>query len=204
MFAIAFEGAIREALVGNREFAGQQAREALARSDSKDNKGLAAIALALAGEAAGATRLAGELARQSPEDTIARIDDAVIRAAVLLSRGSPANARAAIQVLAPAAPYDLSGLPPVPSVYMRGLACLAAHDGPAAAVQFQKVLDHAGVTRNFVAGPLAHLGLGRAYAIMGDNAKARAAYQNFLAIWKDADPDVPVLKEAKSELASLR
>ena len=81
---------------------------------------------------------------------------------------------------------------------------LAARQGAAAAGQFQKVLDHPGVTRNFVAGTMAHLGLARAYALAGDTEKARTAYQSFLAAWKDADPDLPALRQAKAESATLR
>ncbi len=88
--------------------------------------------------------------------------------------------------------------------YIRGLAYLAAHNGTAAAAQFQRILDHPGITINFPTGVLAHLQLGRAYAMTGDGVKAKAAYQDFLNLWKDADPDVPVLKEAKSNYATMR
>jgi hypothetical protein len=81
---------------------------------------------------------------------------------------------------------------------------LLLHKGNEAAAEFQKVLDHPGVVLNFVVGPLAHLQLGRAYAIAGDEAKARAAYQDFFALWKDADPDIPILKQAKTEYAKFR
>jgi hypothetical protein len=79
-----------------------------------------------------------------------------------------------------------------------------AHNGTAAAAEFQKLLDHRGIVGNFVTGSLAHLQLGRAYAMAGDTAKAKAAYQDFLTLWKDADPDVPILKEAKAEFARLQ
>jgi len=84
-------------------------------------------------------------------------------------------------------------------VYIRGLAYLAQKNGPAAAAEFQKFLDHPGVVQNFLLASLAHLQLGRAYVISGDTAKAKAAYQDFLKLWKDADPDIPILKEAKAE-----
>ena len=88
-------------------------------------------------------------------------------------------------------------------VYIRGQAQLAAHNGAAAATEFQKFLDHRGVTLNFPLGALAHLGLARAYAMQGDTAKARAAYNDFFTLWKDADPEIPILIAAKSEYAKL-
>jgi hypothetical protein len=89
-------------------------------------------------------------------------------------------------------------------VYLRGQAYLAAQKGAEAAAEFQKILDHPGVVGNEPIGALAHLGLGRAYAMQGDMAKARTAYQDFLALWKDADPDISILKQAKAEYAKLR
>jgi tetratricopeptide (TPR) repeat protein len=86
---------------------------------------------------------------------------------------------------------------------VRGEAYLAAHQGADAAAQFQKILDHRGIVLNYPIGALAHLGLGRAYAVSGDITKAKAAYQDFLALWKDADPDIPILKQARMEYAKL-
>jgi eukaryotic-like serine/threonine-protein kinase len=86
-------------------------------------------------------------------------------------------------------------------VYLRGEAYLMLHDGNRAAAEFQKFIDHRGLVVNFPWGALARLGLARAYALQGDTAKTRAAYQDFLTLWKDADPDVPILKEAKAEYA---
>ena len=87
--------------------------------------------------------------------------------------------------------------------YIRGQALLLSHNGAAAVVEFQKILDHGGIVQNGVTGALAHLQIGRAYALAGDTAKAKGAYQDFLDIWKDADPDVPILKQAKAEYAKL-
>jgi hypothetical protein len=87
---------------------------------------------------------------------------------------------------------------------VRGEAYLAAHQGKEAAVEFQRILDHRGIVRNEPIGALAHLQLGRAYAMQGDTAKSRAAYQGFLTLWKDADPDIPILREAKAEYARLQ
>ena len=89
-------------------------------------------------------------------------------------------------------------------VYVRGEAYLAAHQGKEAAAEFQRILDHRGIVLNEPIGALAHLQLGRAYSLQGDTAKARAAYQDFLTLWKDADPDIPVFKEAKAEYAKLQ
>jgi len=87
---------------------------------------------------------------------------------------------------------------------MRGQAQLMAHNGAAAAAEFQKVLDHRGIVLNFVTAALARLQLARAYAMAGDSAKAKAAYQDFLNQWKDANPDIPILNEAKAEYAKLQ
>jgi hypothetical protein len=87
---------------------------------------------------------------------------------------------------------------------VRGQAYLLAHNSTAAAAEFQKLLDHRGIVANFLTGSLAHLQIGRAYAMTGDTAKAKAAYQDFFTLWKDADPDIPILKEAKAEYAKLQ
>jgi len=89
-------------------------------------------------------------------------------------------------------------------VYLRGQAYLLARQGPEAAAEFQKIIDHRGIVLNFPLGALAHLGLGRAYALQGDSTKARTAYQDFLTLWKYADPDIPILKQAKAEYAKLQ
>ena len=107
--------------------------------------------------------------------------------------------------LAPAALYELGfvGFPLCP-VYLRGEAYVAAHQGSAAAAEFQKIIDHLGVVQNWLIGPLAHLGLARAYALSGDAEKAKSAYQDFSGLWKDAYPDIPIFKEAKAEYAKLQ
>jgi Flp pilus assembly protein TadD len=197
------EEAMAEAVAGNREFAKRQARAALAvsKDKSKDIERLAGTALALVGDSSGAARLAADLSKRFPEDTQVAITRAMIQAAILLNQG---EAGKGIDALAAIAPYDLTGGDDTASsAYQRGQVLLAARQGAAAAVQFRKVLDHPGVTRNFVAGAMAHLGLGRAYALTGDREKARAAYQQFLAVWKDADPDAPALRQAKAEFARL-
>ena len=117
----------------------------------------------------------------------------------------------AIVVLQAAVPHELGTTPDfgllslsLYPVYVRGEAYLAAHSGSEAAVEFRKILDHRGIVGNAPIGALAHLGLARAYALQGDTAKAHAAYQDFLPLWKDADPDIPILKEAKAEYAKLQ
>jgi len=126
----------------------------------------------------------------------------MIRAVIALQAG---KGDAAIEALAPAAPYDLSSsaLTLYP-VYFRGQAYVAAHQGAPAATEFQKVLKYRTIEFGDPIGALAHLGLARAYVLQGDTAKAKTAYQDFLALWKDADPDIPILIAAKSEYAKLQ
>ena len=163
--------------------------------------------MGLAGDTAQATRLAADLAKRFPEDTIVQFNYLpTIHAATALQEGSASKA---IEALAPVASYEL-GNPGTAftfalyPVYLRGEAYLAEHQGSAAAAEFQKILNHPGVVANEPIGALAHLGLARAYAISGDTAKAQAAYQDFLGLWKDADPDIPVLVAAKAEYAKLQ
>ncbi|MGB8673879.1 MAG: protein kinase [Candidatus Acidiferrales bacterium] len=198
--------AVREALAGNLDFAKQQAQAALAESNSWEAQSLSAVALGLAGDSAQAERLAGDLNKRFPENTtVQSIYLPMVRAGVALHSG---DGKRAADALAISVPYELAETNPsftfaLYPVYLRGEAYLAAQQGAAAVNEFQKILEHAGVVGNEPIGALAHLGLGRAYALSGDAAKARAAYQDFFALWKDADPDVPILKEAKTEYAKL-
>jgi tetratricopeptide (TPR) repeat protein/predicted Ser/Thr protein kinase len=197
------EAAVREALVGNMSQAKQQAQAALALSTGRDVEAVSAIALGLAGGAPQAMPLAADLAKRFPEDTIVQFEHLpMIHAAAALQSGS---ANKALEALAPAAPYELgwTGFNLYP-VYLRGEAYLAAHQGSAAVAEFQKILDDACVVWNEPIGALAHLGLARAYVMQGDTAKSKAAYQDFLTLWKDADPDIPVLIAAKAEYAKLQ
>jgi len=202
--------ALREALAGNARQATQFALAALGSSNGKDVQAMAAIAVGLSGDAGRARRAADDLARRFPEDTLVRLEYLpMIRAAVSLGAGS-AGAATALQDLAPTTVYESGNtngsgtlnfyLYPV---YLRGIAYLAAGQGPAATIEFQKILDRPSVVSNEIIGALAHLGMARAYSLSGDQSKARTAYQDFLALWKDADPDIPILKQAKSEYASL-
>ena len=123
-----------------------------------------------------------------------------VRAAIALGRNRPNEA---IDILAASIPYDLGDAFLVPA-YLRGLAYLQAGDGRQAAGEFQKLLDHPGILESDIKGALAHLQLGRAQAMMGDKEAARKSYQDFLTLWKDADPDIPIYKQAKAEYAKLK
>lgn len=200
--------ALREALLGNAEKARQRAAAALALSSGRDVQFGAGLALALTQSATPAQRLTDDMAKRFPDNTVAQFNYLpTLRAQLALVRK---DASMAIEVLGAAAPYELGtpgdgGFTPVMyPVYVRGQAYLAAHRGREAAAEFQKILDHRGIVLNELIGALAHLGLGRAYALQGDATKARAAYQEFLTLWRDADPEIPVLQQAKAEFAKLR
>ena len=201
--------ALREALFGNAAEARQQATAAKRRSTGRDLDYGVALALAYAGEANRARALADDLGRRFPEDTTLQFNYLpTLRAKLALLRSNPQQA---VDILRVAAPYELGlsalsdyNWPNLYPVYVRGEAYLAAHKGSEAAAEFQKILDHRGIVLNEPIGALAHLGLGRAYVMQGDTGKSRAAYQDFLTLWKDADPSVPILKEAKAEYAKLQ
>ena len=198
--------ALREVESGNREQARAEARAALKLAPNRHVRAVAALALARASDTAGAEKLAAELDKAFPLDTLVqRYWLPTIRAAVALDRRNPNRA---IELLKAADTIELS----IPTnlviimcpVYLRGEAYLMLHDGNRAAAEFQKFIDHRGLVGNFPWGALARLGLARAYAMQGDTAKAKAAYQDFLTLWKDADPDIPILKQAKAEYAKLQ
>jgi serine/threonine protein kinase/tetratricopeptide (TPR) repeat protein len=199
------EAALREAEVGNKALAQQDVAAALATSHNRNVQLQAALALARTGNTSQARMMAGDLQKDTPANTILNCYWLpTIRAAADINQG---NASSAIQLLQTASPYELGSPPPLGNlypVYVRGQAFLRARQGSAAVVEFQKLLDHAGIVQNFLLGSLAHLGLARSYALGGDTAKSRIAYQDFFAVWKDADPDIPILKEAKAEYAKLQ
>jgi tetratricopeptide (TPR) repeat protein len=196
------EAALREALFGNPAETRERAADALGLSNSWRVQALAALALAFAGDAVRARTLADDLANRFPDHTIVQSYDVpTIRAQLALRHDGPSGA---IEILQAAVPYELSGEGALYPVYVRGEAFLAAHKGNEAAAEFQKILDHRGIVVNWPIGALAHLGLGRAYVLQRDTAKARTAYQDFLTLWKDADQDIPILKEAKAEYAKLQ
>jgi tetratricopeptide (TPR) repeat protein len=197
--------ALREAEFGNAAEAKKDVDAALALSPGRDVKLLSALALARAGEAPRATTLAEELEKAAPTHTILKIYFLpTIRAAIAIDKENPTQA---VVELEPTVPYDLGGPGPIASLYppyVRGLAYFAAHNGTAAALEFQKLYDHPGLVGNELNGSLSRLDMGRAYALSGNSSKAKAAYQEFFTLWKDADPDVPVLRQAKAEYAKLQ
>jgi serine/threonine protein kinase/tetratricopeptide (TPR) repeat protein len=207
------DAALREALFGNATEARERAAAALSLSDGRDGQYGAALALAVAGDVSRAQALAVDLSKRFPEDTVVQFNYVpTIHAQIALSHHESSKP---IEVLQAAAPYELgmegtggaaggAFAPALHPVYVRGEAYLAAHQGSEAAAEFQKILDHRGVVQNEPIGALAHLQIGRAYALQGDTAKARAAYNDFLLLWKDADPDIPILKQAKAEYAKLQ
>jgi len=166
--------------------------------------------LARAGDSARSERLAGDLEKRFPEDTSVRYSYLpVLRALFALNHGQPSKAIELLQATlrcelgTPGSSYNgnFGSLYPV---YVRGEAYLAAHQGAEAAAEFQKILDHRGILISDPAGALAHLQRARAFVMSGDAAKAKSAYQDFLTLWKDADQDIPVLKQAKAEYAKLQ
>jgi len=165
-----------------------------------------ALALALVGDSTSAGNLAEKLNESYPQKTlIQRYRLPTIRAAIALERKNPDQA---VELLRVTSPYELGAEPTMPlePIYLRGQAYLMVQNGNAAAVEFQKIVDHPGVvkTEEAVVGALASLGLARAYALEGNTMKSHAAYQDFLTLWKDADADIPILKEAKAEYARLQ
>ena len=198
--------ALREVEPGKREQARASAKAALKLAPNRDVWAMAALALARAGDTAGAEKLATELDKAFPLDTLVqRYWLPTIRAAVALDRRDPNRA---VELLKVASPIELGFLGHqtifLCPAYLRGQAYLILHDGNRAAVEFQKFIDHRGLVGNFPWGALARLGLARAYAVQGNTAKARAAYQDFLTLWKDADSEIPILKEARAEYVKLQ
>jgi tetratricopeptide (TPR) repeat protein len=202
------EAALREALFGNGPEARRRVAASLSLSAGRDVQYGAALALALVGDTPRSKALADDLDKRFQEDTLVQFNYLpAIRAQLALNSNDAARA---IEALRPASPFDLGTpgngafTPALYPIYMRGEAYLAGHQGSQAAAEFQKILDHRGVVVNEPIGVLAHLGLARACALQGDSTNARAAYQDFFALWKDADPDIPILLKAKAEYAKLR
>jgi eukaryotic-like serine/threonine-protein kinase len=198
------EAALREVESGDYEQARADAEAALKRAPNRDVRAIAALVFARTGNVPETEKLEAELDKAFPLDTLVqRYWLPTIRAAVALRRKDPNRA---IELLKATSTIEL-GQPTTLAiclcpVYLRGEAYLMLHDGNAAAAEFQKFIDHRGLIVNFSWGALARLGLARAYAAQGDTGKARA-YQDFLTLWKDADPDIPILKQAKAEYAKL-
>jgi eukaryotic-like serine/threonine-protein kinase len=203
--------ALREVEFGNAADGLKQAHEALALAPGRDVKVEAALALARGGDVATAEKLIDALNQEFPLDTLMQnYWLPTVRAAIALQRHDSAKA---IVILRTSVPYELADPPPFSvgtmyPAYLLGQAYLssenASGNGELAAAEFQKILDHPGVIVNFPLSALSHLGLGRARALSGDKAAARTAYQDFFALWKDADFDIPILKQAKAEYAKLQ
>jgi predicted Zn-dependent protease len=183
----------------------QGVSKGLALSNDRDTRTGAAQLFARTGDTARAQKLIDDLAKESPTDTLLNaVSLPVGRAIIALQQGKPAQA---VTALDPSLPYELGAGPNGAGywpMHIRGEAYLKDHDGAKAAAEYQKILDHRGIDPTNPLYSLAQLGMGRAYALQGDTAKAKTAYQDFLATWKDADPDVPLLKDAKAEYAKLQ
>ena len=200
-------GALREVEFGDPEKGKALAKAAVQLAPNRDVQAMAAVALARAGDTVGAENMATTLDHAFPLDTLVQeYWLPTIRAAVALQHKDPNKA---IEVLSVTSAIELGQ--PIPAqnnsflypVYLRGEAYLMLHDGNAAAAEFRKFIDHRGVVANNPLGALARLALAHAYAEQGDNAKARAAYQEFLTLWKDADPNIPLYQQAKAKYSAL-
>jgi eukaryotic-like serine/threonine-protein kinase len=200
--------ALREAEIGNPQPARAQASSAMSLAASRDVRVLVALAFARAGDTGRAQSMADELSHSAPANTLLNCYWLpTIRASVELTRRHADNA---LRMLQAASPCELGEPNPQVQIggnlypgYVRGQAYLANGDAQQAVAEFQNLIDHRGVVQNFVVGALVHLQLGRAYLGTGDAAKARVQYQDFLKLWKNADPDIPILKQAKAEYAKM-
>jgi serine/threonine protein kinase/tetratricopeptide (TPR) repeat protein len=195
-----------EAELGNSEEARSQTQMALAMTNDKGIRSQAALTLARSGDTGHAEKLIADLAKEFPADTILNKGGlAIARASIELQRKQPARA---VDALESARPFELGSGPTAPldfwPIYLRGEAYFDLHDSAKALTEYQKISDHRGISPTSPLYVLARLGAARAYALAGDSAKARAAYQDFFAAWKDADPDVPILTRAKAEYAKLQ
>jgi serine/threonine protein kinase/tetratricopeptide (TPR) repeat protein len=202
------EAALREAIVGNSNLAKEGASAALRLTNSRDVQFIAAMAYAAGGDASKAQALVDDVKKRFPEDSVAQfIEIPAIEGQIALAHRDSSKT---LEVLLPSSRYELGQIgaggltPALYPVWVRAEAYRIAGQGGEAAREYQKILDHRGAVINGIIGALAHLGMARAYALQGDTAKARVAYQDFLALWKDADPDIPVLIAAKSEYAKLK
>jgi len=200
--ATAARHALLEAQFGNLVQANDGARSALAMDRSRRTLAFVGLAQSMAGNVSQAAATADELSKHFPAATIVKYVWApAIRAEIEISRG---NSDKAIELLRAASPYEFGWASRELPSYVRGQAYLKARQGKEAAVEFQRILDHRGICITSALCALSHLQLGRAHALAGDATSARTAYQDFLALWKDADPDIPILKEAKAEYAKLQ
>jgi len=199
--------ALTEALEGNSQEAKADLKLLPSFLPDKEVEGNVAITMAMVGDTAVAQKTADDLNKRFPDSTYLHVAAMpAIRGLLALRDGKSSDALEALNAVAShELSWPLNGiLMPMVPVYIRGEAYLAARQGPESAAQFQMIIDHPGVVFNTPIAALAHLGLGRAYALQGDMSKAKRAYEDFLALWKDADPDIPVLRQAKAEYAKLQ
>jgi tetratricopeptide (TPR) repeat protein len=189
-----------EAAVGNFAQARAGAQSAMKILSSRDVRKVDAVTLALTGDIAAAEKLAAQEEQDEFDTSARRFWLPAVRAEIALQRHDPAGA---LTILRAAGTIDRSNRTMLP-VFLRGQARLMQHDGAGAVAEFHQYIDHRGVVCNSPWGALARLELARAYAMQGDTAKASTAYQDFLTLWKDADPDVPILKQAQAEYARLQ
>ena len=191
-----------ELLVGETDQAKKDAEDAIASVTDKSPQLTAAITLAMTGDGARAQSVHDDISKRFPEDTIMQdLLLPVLQAAIEYGRGNFAKA---IDLLQPVTQYELSGFTNLDPAYLRGMTYLKLNKGAEAAAEFQKLIDHRGVVGTSITGPLAHLGVARARVLQNDTAGARTEYQNFLALWKDADPNLPIFKQAQEEYAKLK
>ena len=202
--------ALREAFFGNALAARERAKAALLLSNDREVEYGAGLALSIAGDTSQPSTLAADLEKRFPEDTSVRFSYLpAVRAMIALNHGQPSKA---LELLQPAAPYELgahrtsfAGLfgNLYPS-YVRGEAYLAAHRGVEAVVEFRRIRDHRGIVVSDPIGALASVQLARAYVMAGDRTHAKFAYDDFLKLWQDADPEIPILKQARAEYAKVQ
>jgi serine/threonine protein kinase/tetratricopeptide (TPR) repeat protein len=191
-----------ELLLGETDLAKKDAQSALASATGRVAQLTAAITLGLTGESARAESVHDDISKRFPEDTIAqKILLPTLQAGIEYGRGNFAKA---IDLLQPVTQYELSSFTNLDPAYLRGMTYLRLNKGAEAAAEFQKLIDHRGVVGNSLTGPLAYLGVARGRALANDTSGARTEYQNFLALWKDADPDLPIFKQAQAEYAKLK
>ena len=207
MYGYQVHAALLEALVGNFAEAQNGLKDSANVNADREYKGEAAIIWAITGDTAQAQKLADDLAKSAPDASYIRFGVLpAVQGMLAVRRGNTQEVAADFQAMA--SHERMIALdettPLMVPVYVAGEAYLAAHQGSEAAAEFQMIIDHPGLTGYATVGALAHLGLGRAYVLAGDNSKAKTAYEDFLALWKDADPGVPILQQAKAEYAKLQ
>jgi tetratricopeptide (TPR) repeat protein len=195
--------AFDESLIGNADFARDAARQALAfnSGDAASPATVkAALAFAFTGDLTTAEKLADQMSAEWPEGSMEDFELPCIRAAIAIGQSQPADA---IRILLTPSKYELAAGNMFAS-YLRGLAYLQVGQGQQAATEFQRVIEHPGIVGISLIGALARLQLARAQEMMGDKEAARKSYQDFLTLWKEADPDIPIYQQAKAEYAKLK